>query len=68
MKQRARTFSFPWGSGYVVEQAHAPGPYQMPTIQLLRYAEGEVALRFCPYSLDGHFRPGLRALRRRLVE
>ena len=54
--------------GEQVRRGTGPGPYQMPTIQLLRYAEGEVALRFCRYSLDGHFRPGLRALLRRLVE
>jgi hypothetical protein len=36
------------------------GPYHRPTLQLLRYTEGQAAgrwsIRFCHYSLEGRFR------------
>lgn len=55
----SKTFRYPWGSGVVEAEAQASGKYHMPTIQLLRYAEGEPeggwSLRFCNYSLTGRF-------------
>ena len=55
-----RPFSYPWGSGKIVEEASYSGRHHQPIIQLLEYDEGEPAgewsIRFCFYSLDGHFR------------
>ena len=43
----------------IEEEAQSRGKYHMPTIQLLRYTEGEAAggwtLRFCSYGLTGRF-------------
>ena len=44
-----RPFSFPWGGGQVVEEVSVMRPHWEPTIQLLRYEDGEVSLRFCYY-------------------
>ena len=56
---KVKRFSFHWGSGYVAEEAQVDGQYHRPTIQLLRYTEGEAAgqetLRFCSYSSRGRF-------------
>ena len=57
--QKRKAFSFHWGSGYVAEEAQVQGPYHSPTIQLLRYTDGEAAgglsIRFCYYSHSGRF-------------
>jgi hypothetical protein len=54
-----RTFSLRWGSGIIDEQAQASSRYHRPTIQLLRFLEGEAAgarqLRFCYYDHYGRF-------------
>ena len=44
-----RPFSFPWGGGQVVEEVSVMRPHWEPTIQLLRYEDGEESLRFCYY-------------------
>ena len=60
MVTKEKRFSFHWGSGVVAEEAQAEGPYDLPTIQLLAYTEGnaagEVAIRFCHYNHRGGFR------------
>ena len=54
-----KTFSYHWGSGHVAEEAQVRGPHHSPTIQLLRYTDGEAAgrlsIRFCYYSHAGRF-------------
>ena len=60
MNTKEKKFSYHWGSGIVAEQAQVESRYHVPTIQLLKYTEGEasgeVAVRFCHYSHDGGFR------------
>ncbi len=48
-RQLPRPFSFPWGGGQVVEEVSVMRPHWEPTIQLLRYEDGEESLRFCYY-------------------
>ena len=59
MNDKPRSFSYHWGSGYVAEQAQVESPHHRPTLQLLRYTEGEAAgqvgVRFCHYSHRGMF-------------
>lgn len=54
-----KTFALHWGSGVVEEEAQITTPYHRPTIQLLKYTEGEAhgtyALRFCHYDHHGRF-------------
>ena len=60
MVTKQKRFSFHWGSGVVAEEAQTSGPYDVPTIQLLKYTEGDAAggtsVRFCHYSHRGGFR------------
>ena len=60
MGKTGRSFNFHWGSGHVAEEAQVKGPHHMPTLQLLRYTEGEaagsVSVRFCHYGHNGMFR------------
>ena len=60
MGKTRRSFTYHWGSGYVAEEAQVRGPHHMPTLQLLRYTEGEaagaVSVRFCHYGHNGMFR------------
>ena len=59
MEQKVRSFSYPWGSGYVAEEAKVREPHHVPTFQLLRYtdgpAAGEISIRFCHYNHEGRF-------------
>ncbi len=59
MNEKRRAFSYRWGSGYVAEQAQVEGQHHVPTLQLLRYTDGEaagqVSLRFCHYGHSGRF-------------
>ena len=43
MVTKEKRFSFHWGSGVVAEEAQVEGPYDLPTIQLLAYTEGNAA-------------------------
>jgi len=47
------------GWGYVAEEARVEGEYHLPTLQLLKYTEGEaagnVSVRFCHYGHAGNF-------------
>lgn len=49
-----KTFALHWGSGIVEEEVQIAGPYHLPTIQLLKFTEGEAAgtreVRFCYYD------------------
>ena len=60
MVTREKRFSFHWGSGVVAEEAQVESQYDVPTIQLLRYTEGDaeggVSIRFCHYNHRGGFR------------
>ena len=60
MKNKKRSFTYQWGSGYVAEEAQVEGEYNLPTLQLLEYTEGPaaggVSVRFCHYSHQGRFR------------
>ena len=60
MKEQRKAFSYGWGSGYVAEEAQVRGAHHIPTLQLLRYTEGEaagsVSVRFCHYGHNGGFR------------
>jgi hypothetical protein len=55
----AKPFSYHWGSGYVAEEVRVEGEHHVPTLQLLKYTEGEaagqVSVRFCHYSHRGAF-------------
>lgn len=59
MAIRLKTFSFHWGSGIIAEEAQFQGEWHRPTIQLLKYTEGEAAggssIRFCSYNHSGRF-------------
>ena len=59
MPTKPKTFSYYWGSGVVAEEAQVEGTYHRPTLQLLKYTDGEaagqVAIRFCHYGHSGGF-------------
>jgi len=55
-RQLPRPFTMPWGSGEIVEEATAVGEWSEPSIQLLRYDDGSIAVRFCQYDHRGRFR------------
>jgi hypothetical protein len=54
-----KTFSLHWGSGVVEEEAQISTRYHRPTIQLLKFTEGDAKgtyeIRFCAYDLSGRF-------------
>ena len=54
-----KTFSLHWGRGVVEEEAQTATPYHRPTIQLLKFTEGEAKgsyeIRFCTYDHSGRF-------------
>ncbi len=58
-KNRPKTFSFHWGKGVVEEEAQITTRYHVPTIQLLKFTEGEASgtyeIRFCHYDRRGRF-------------
>ena len=51
-----RPFAMPWGNGEIIEEATAVGEWSEPSIQLLRYEDGSLAVRFCQYDHRGRFR------------
>ena len=59
-KDEPKTFSFSWGKGVVEEEAQITTEWHKPTIQLLRYDEGEAqgsySIRFCHYDHHGRFK------------
>jgi len=56
---RTKTFSLHWGSGEIEEEAQISTAHHRPTIQLLKFTEGEAAgsyeIRFCHYDHHGRF-------------
>ena len=59
-EKKQKTFTYHWGSGYIAEEAQVETPWDMPTLQLMKYTEGDAAgqltVRFCHYSYEGRFR------------
>ncbi len=58
--KKEKSFNFHWGSGVIAEEAQVETPWDLPTLQLLKYTEGEAAgtvtIRFSHYSHGGRFR------------
>lgn len=58
-KRAPKEFSLPWGKGIIEEEVQIETPYHRPTIQLLKFLEGEAAgtyeVRFCHYDRRGRF-------------
>jgi hypothetical protein len=56
---KPKTFSLPWGSGVIEEEAQIETPYHRPTVQLLKFTRGEAAgsyeIRLCHYDRKGRF-------------
>lgn len=56
---RPKTFAFDWGRGIIEEEVQIETPYHRPTIQLLKFTEGDAAgtyeIRFCHYGRRGGF-------------
>lgn len=50
-----RPFAMPWGRGEIIEEATAVGEYHEPAIQLLRYDDGSLSIRFSHYDHSGRF-------------
>jgi hypothetical protein len=50
-----RPFSMPWGKGDIIEEATAVSEYHEPAIQLLRYEDGSLSIRFSHYDHRGRF-------------
>jgi len=59
MIKNPKTFSLHWGSGIVEEEVQIETEYHRPTIQLLKFEEGEAKgtyeIRFCHYDHRGRF-------------
>jgi len=59
IQKSTRTFSLLWGSGIIEEEAQITTPYHRPTIQLLKFTDGEASgtreVRFCHYDHRGRF-------------
>lgn len=55
-----RPFTYPWGSGEIVEEVSAVREHSEPTLQLLEFQdeghEGYEMIRFCSYTPRGAFR------------
>ncbi len=50
MRKVPRPFKMPWGKGMVTEEASITSKYHEPTIQLLKFENGDKAIRFCSYN------------------
>jgi hypothetical protein len=54
-----KTFSLHWGSGIIEEEVQIVTAYHRPTIQLLKFTDGEAKgtyeIRFCHYDHHGRF-------------
>src|SRR6266540_4073652 len=50
-----RPFTMPWGKGDIIEEATAVSEYHEPAIQLLRYEDGSLSIRFSHYDHHGRF-------------
>ncbi len=58
-EEKPKEFSLHWGSGIVEEEVQITTEHSRPTIQLLKFMEGEAAgdyeIRFCHYDHRGRF-------------
>lgn len=52
---KPRRFSLHWGEGIVEEEARVEGQHHDPSLQLLAFDDGAVAVRFCYYNKQGRF-------------
>ena len=56
---KPKTFNLHWGSGIVEEEATITTEYHQPSIQLLKFTDGEAKgtyqVRFCFYNPRGRF-------------
>ncbi len=50
MRKVPRPFKMPWSKGMVVEEVSITSKYHEPTIQLLKFENGDKAIRFCSYN------------------
>jgi len=50
MRKVPRPFKMPWGKGMVVEEVSITSKFHEPTIQLLKFENGDKAIRFCSYN------------------
>ena len=50
MRKIPRPFKMPFGSGKIVEEASITSKYHEPTIQLLKFDNGNKVIRFCSYK------------------
>ncbi len=50
-----RPFTMPWGRGEIIEEATTVGEHHEPAIQLLRYGDGSLSIRFSHYDHRGRF-------------
>ncbi len=50
MRKVPRPFKMPFGSGMVVEEVSITSKYHEPTIQLLKFENGDKTIRFCSYN------------------
>jgi len=59
VSSKPKTFSLHWGSGIIEEELQIQCEYHIPTIQLLKFTEGEAKgtwkIRFCHYNHEGRF-------------
>ena len=59
-EKKVKTFEYHWGSGYIAEEAQVETPWDIPTLQLMKYTDGDAAgqlvVRFCHYNFEGRFR------------
>ncbi len=50
MRKIPRQFKMPFGNGKIVEEASITSKYHEPTIQLLKFDNGNKVIRFCSYN------------------
>ena len=50
MRKVPRPFKMPFDKGMVVEEASITSKYHEPTIQLLKFDNGDKVIRFCSYN------------------
>ena len=55
MRTLPRSFSLHWGDGSIVEEAAYAGEHHEPSLQLLEFGDGSLAVRFCYYDPAGRF-------------
>jgi hypothetical protein len=59
LQSQPKTFSLHWGSGIIEEELQIATPYHRPTIQLLKFTDGQAKgsyeIRFCSYDHRGRF-------------